>query len=159
MGKWLDLAARLEKEAGTCANSAISAHSSFAGQIGTNDTIGTSDLPAFISVGLHRLRSMPTPHFTNPAVWPGIVSDAVRIADEGWASKAIGLGWEPMHLFGLDPTGEAGSIDSSLVVYLDGWPIVDVDPDYITLRRANVSRPFRNRLRPWLTQYLWQLGN
>jgi len=158
MGKWLDLAARLEEEAEACANSANSANSSPLRPIGTNDTIGTGDLPAFISMGLHRLRSMRRPPLTNPAVWPGIVADALRIADEGWASRAIRLGWEPLHLFGFDPTGETGSIDLSLAAYLDGWPIVDLEPEYITLRRANVSRPFRNRPRPWLSQYLWELG-
>jgi len=157
MGKWLDLAASLEEQAEASANSANSANSSFAGPNGTNDTIGMDSLPAFVRMGLQRLRSMPGPRITKPAAWPEIVANAIRVADEGWAARAIGLGWEPLHLFGWEPSADPDTWDYSLSVVMEGWPIVDVTADFITLRRGNASRPFRNRPRPSLTRFLWDL--
>jgi len=157
MGRWLDLAARLEKEAEGCANSANNANGSFSECFGTNDTIGTAGVPTFIALGLHRLRSMPTPRVTNPAVWPEIVADASRLAQEGWAAKAIDLSWDALHLFGWEPGVDLEAWDYSLAVVMEGWLVVDVSADYITLRKGNVSRPFKNRPRPALTRYLWEL--
>jgi len=157
MGKWLDLAASLEEQAEASAISANSANSSFAGPNGTNDTIGMDSLPAFVRIGLHRLRSMPRPRITNPEAWPEIVADAISIADDGWAARAISLGWEPLHLFGWEPSADPDPWDYSLAVVMEGWPIVGVAADFITLRKGNVSRPFRNRPRPSLSQFLWDL--
>ena len=108
-------------------------------------------------LGLKRLCVMPTPLVRNKSVWPEIVADALRIAHEGSATQALDLGWDALHLFGWEPSAEPDTWASSLAVVMEGWPVVDVSADYITLRKGNVSRPFKNRPRPALTRYLWDL--
>jgi len=119
--------------------------------------IAAPPLPREVVDGLVKLRMMPPPRITKPDVWPEIVADAVRIADEGWAAQAIDLGWDPLDLFGWEPSANPDPWDYSLAVIMEGWPIVDVSADFITLRKGNVSRPFKNRPRPALTKFLWEM--
>jgi len=53
--------------------------------------------------GLACLRAMPAPRITRPNVWPEIVADAHRLADEGWGQKALALGWPALALWGCPP--------------------------------------------------------
>ena len=158
MGKWMDLAAQLEREAtegrlGNRDNSDISS------PIVPIVTIVHSSrcLPVNMAVGLDKLRTMRPPRITNAAVWPQIVADAVSLADGGWARQAIDLSWDPLHLFGWEPSTDPEIWNYSLAVATNGWPVVDVSTDCITLRKGNVSRPFKKRPRPALTRYLWEL--
>ena len=118
---------------------------------------GVTGLPPEITTGLDRLRSMRCPRITKPAVWPEIVADAVAIAQGGWAAQAIDMGWDALHLFGWEPSADPDTWDYSLAVIMEGWPIVDVGPEFITLQRGNATRPFRNRPRPALTRFLWEM--
>src|SRR6185312_4831415 len=89
--------------------------------------IAARPLPEDVAKGLVKLRLMPPPRITNPVVWPEIVADAVRIADEGWAAQALGLGWEPLHLFGVEPSTDPDTWDYSLAAMLAGQSIRAVD--------------------------------
>ena len=119
---------------------------------GTNGT----GLPVEIELGLKRLRMMSTPRITNPEIWPVIVGDTLRIATDH-AATALNQGWDVITLFGVDVRNNVASVDQSLAVYADGWPIVGMEAEYVTLRRSNVTRLYRNRSRPHLTKYLWNL--
>ena len=101
---------------------------------------------------------MPAPRITKPAAWPEIVADAVRIADEGWAGQAISLGWEPMHLFGVEPSSDPDTWDYSLAVTLAGRDIRVVDAERFYLRQDDVRSFFDRRPRPALSKFLWELG-
>jgi len=115
-------------------------------------------LPPLIAAGLDRLRTMRCPRIQRPELWAEIVRDGLRIATDGWASQALSLGWNALALWGVEPSAEPDTWDHSLAVSMEGWPIVDVTANFITLRRGNASRPFRNRARPSLSQFLWELG-
>jgi len=121
--------------------------------------IADTALPQEIVDGLVKLRMMPPPRITKTEVWPEIVADAVRIVEEGWATQAIDLDWHPLHLFGVEPSADPDTWDYSLAVIMEGWPIRTVGAEFITLRKGNACRPFKNRARPALTKYLWELGN
>lgn len=121
--------------------------------------IAATALPRELADGLFKLRMMPPPRITKTEVWPEIVADAVRIAEEGWATQAIDLGWHPLHLFGVESSNDPDTWDYSLAVIMEGWAIAAVGAEFITLRKGNACRPFKNRPRPALTKYLWELGN
>lgn len=106
-----------------------------------------------ISGGLERLRIMRRPRIKRPELWDEIKADALRIATDGWGSQAIALGWEPLHLFGYQPSDDPD--DCSLAVELAGRSIVAVDADRIYLRSGDVRSFFEKRERPLLTRYLW----
>lgn len=80
-------------------------------------------LPESIKAGLARLNSMPAPRTVKADSWAVVVRDALRIADEGWAGKALALGWTPLDLFGAvtDPDGDLCS--DGLAVWLAGRKI------------------------------------
>lgn len=120
-------------------------------------TLAAQPLSDDLTKGLARLQSMRPPRITNPAVWPEIVADAIRLANEGWAAQAIDLGWDAMHMFGVEPGADPDPWDYSLAVVMEGWPIVSVEADFITLHRGNATRPFKNRPRPALRKFLWEL--
>ena len=81
--------------------------------------------PALYS-SLARLAKMPPPpKLAHDSNWPQVVSDALRIAREGWAAVALSLGWNEGDLFGV---GARDSWDfEGLAVWLDGRPIVALD--------------------------------
>ena len=70
---------------------------------GTHET----ELPHGVTAGLRRLNVMRPPRLLKPDAWPVAVSDALRLARDGWAAKALALGWHELDLFGAvpDPRG------------------------------------------------------
>jgi len=121
--------------------------------------IAARPLPEDVAKGLVKRRLMLPPRITNPVVWPEIVADAVRIADEGWAAQALGLGWEPLHLFGVEPSTDPDTWDYSLAAMLAGQSIRAVDEQRFYLRDGEVRCFFEKRPRPALSKFLWELGN
>ncbi len=144
------------------ANSAISANSSeFGGSEapnGTNGTNGTA-LPADIRRGLVKLGSAPAPRLRCPEVWPGVVADALRLANEGWAERALALGWSAFDLFGAvaeidgDPNGDG------LAVWLAGRKLLMLDELCAVSCDANGSRYYFHRPRAPGAVLLWALGH
>lgn len=112
---------------------------------------GTPALPPEIVVGLNRLRGMHVPHITRPEVWPEIVADAQRLASEGWAVSALGLGWSPLELWGWSPEQEG------LAVWLAGRPLVLVD-DTMAIVRVGSLRSVFNRCPATGAKLLWEMG-
>lgn len=124
----------------------------------TRVTLKSNDVLDELWVGIDQLQSMRAPRITKREAWPEIVADAVRISEEGWASQAIGLGWELMHLFGVEPSSDPDTWEYSLAVILAGRSIRAVDADSFYLSDGGVRRFFAHRPRPALTKYLWELG-
>ena len=56
--------------------------------------------------GLLILGGWQTPRGCADGVWQEIVSDALRIAREGWAEHALALGWSMTDLFGIGPNDD-----------------------------------------------------
>jgi hypothetical protein len=110
-------------------------------------------LPDDIVRGLHRLPRLPAPRLAAPEVWPRIVADALWLQSEGWADKALALGWEPMHLWG------AHLHEPGLAVWLSGRRIVLLGERSCTVADSPEQRSVFN-LRPIAdgSVWLWEYG-
>lgn len=101
-------------------------------------------LPADLVAGLKSLRTDSGPIITRPEVWPEVVADAIRLAGEGWAVKALALGWQPIQLWGSPMPG--GSVDDEgLAVRLCGRRIVLLDEASAIMESAAATRAVFNR--------------
>ena len=83
-------------------------------------------LPDDLAAALRRLEMMPAPRkLQQPANWRGVVADAMVLARDQWAAKAMALGWTVGDLFGV---GERTDWEfQGLVVWLNGRRIVMLD--------------------------------
>jgi hypothetical protein len=106
---------------------------------------------------LRRLDLMAAPRVVGRGAWRPIVSDAMRIAREGWASSALALAWSEADLFGIGPQDDLEF--AGLAVWLRGRPIVVVDEARAIVadgdRRAAYNRRSLRGLKPVM---LWQFG-
>jgi hypothetical protein len=112
---------------------------------------------ADISAGVARLRRMDRPRITRPDMWRGIVADAERLLARGWVQKALAMGWEPLHLFGVNPGPDPDWHDCSLAAWLNGRSVAVVLDDAIIIRADSRRVSFNKRKRPALSRYLWDL--
>lgn len=85
-----------------------------------------SDLPIDLADGVERLNRTPSSRFRGDSNrWARVVDDAHRLALEGWAGKALALGWSPHDAFGI---GRRDANDfAGLAVWLDGRSVVVLD--------------------------------
>ncbi|MDQ0840217.1 hypothetical protein [Sphingomonas faeni] len=83
-------------------------------------------LPDDLATALRRLELMPPPRkLERPDNWRGVVIDALTLARERWAVKALALGWTAGDLFGV---GARTDWDfQGLAVWLDGRRIIMLD--------------------------------
>jgi hypothetical protein len=106
--------------------------------------------------GLEKLRTMRCPRIQRRELWAEIVRDGLQIGTN-WAAQAIGLGWDPLHLFGYEPSADPDQWNDSLAVMLDGRPIRAVDATAFYLQDGERRIVFNRRPRPSLSQFLWEL--
>lgn len=102
-----------------------------------------SHLPPDIAAGLERLQRTPTARFRgDTAAWTRAVDDAHALAVDGWAGKALALGWNVYDVFGI---GKRESLDfAGLAVWLEGREVVAMDADRAIVR-AHGSRAYFER--------------
>ncbi len=81
---------------------------------------------AAIEAGLIKLRGRRPPKLTRPNMWAGVVLDAVQIHSQGWAEKALGLGWSILDLYGI---GKDSHDFAGLAVWLEGRKMLMLDAD------------------------------
>lgn len=128
-------------------------------------TLEKFGLPDDLAAALRRLEMMPAPRkLQQSANWRGVVADAMVLARDRWAAKALALGWTPGDLFGI------GSRDDwdfqGLAVWLDGRRIVMLDSkhaiiagnpgDYRTaFLRGGMRRGIHPTIKPMM---LWDFG-
>jgi hypothetical protein len=72
---------------------------------------------ALIDRGLTILRRRPVPLGCSITQWTIIIGDALRLREDGWVTKALGLGWSVSDLFGAH--GLATWLDCRRVTLLD----------------------------------------
>ena len=116
------------------------------------------ELPAACADGLRRLRSMPRPRLVRPGSWPTVVSDALCLARDGWAAKALALGWEPLDLFGAVPDSAGDPYSDGLAVWLEGRPVLALTAEYAVADDGNGGRSYFNRMVRTGACLLWDLG-
>lgn len=133
MPSWREVAASLLNEDG--------------GSVPLDDTPQTqplrrySDLPTHLAEGLERLHRIPTARFLgDTAGWARVVDDAHALALDGWAGKALALGWSAHDVFGI---GKRDSLDfAGLAVWLEGRTIVVLNADRAMVRDRSVVACF-----------------
>ena len=122
-------------------------------------------LSSDLAASIRRLETLPPPRkLEHPQNWPGVVADALTIAREGWAAKAIALGWTAGDLFGI------GSRDDwdfqGLALWLNGRRILMLDDKHAIAvgntadyRSAFVRGGMRHGTHPTVTPVmLWEFG-
>ena len=155
MGKWMDLAAKLE---------AVS-------DVGDNrDNRDNSPpnvpnvpnvpllLPPDVASGLALFEAMPAPKLCNANAWPDVVQDALGLVQHGWVAKAIALGWSPLDLFGGQLSQSGDPHADGLAVWLQGRRVLALTSDHAVATDANGGRHFFNRPRAPGSTLLWALG-
>ncbi len=116
-------------------------------------------LPTEIIAGLRELRTCPAPSITHPEIWPDIVEDALALAIDGWARRALDTGWDVLDLFGVGVRDSSGF--EGLAVWLAGRVVGEISESKAhtvcgaTFYREAFGRPNSLRL-PHL--FLWQFG-
>jgi len=115
-------------------------------------------LPPDVVAGVHRLRTEPGPHISNPALWGGIVDDAVRLAADHWAMKAITLGWHPHELFGASPAAGGEPYLDGLAVWLRSRRLLLIDKR-CAIVVDGTERAVFSRFDPTGARYLWDLAD
>ncbi len=116
------------------------------------------ELPAGCVSGLRRLRSMPTPRLLRPDLWPLAVSDAIGLVRDGWAAKAMALGWTELDLFGAVPTRDGDPAGDGLAVWLDGRRVLALCCTYAVVDSGDGRRSYFNRRAAEGAVLLWDLG-
>lgn len=122
-------------------------------------------LPNDLAAALRRLETMPPPRkLERSANWQGVVTDAMKIARDRWAAKAMALGWTAGDLFGIGPRDDWDF--QGLAVWLDGRRIVMLDAERAIVagdsgnRRSTFERGgMRHGTHPTITPVmLWDFG-
>lgn len=153
MGKWRELAEQLEGHD----NSDDSANWSVHAPNVTNVT-NVNDLSPAIVTGLKRLGAMQAPRVRNTQAWRQAVSDALRLANEGWASRALALGWSALDLFGAVSDPKGCPHDDGLAAWLDGRKLSMLSATF-ALVEANGCKSYFSRHDRGGARLLWEFGN
>jgi len=112
-----------------------------------------------VTNGLNRLSKMAAPPLQRPEAWPLVVSDALGLARDGWAAKALALGWSPRDLFGAVPDPAGDPAGDSLAVRLSGRRVMALCGTYAVVEDVGGGRSYFTRREAEGAVLLWQLGN
>lgn len=155
MGKWLELAARLEGEGDTRDNRDNRDNSSADVPIVPN----VPAFPSHLGAGLKHLQTMAAPHVVRAERWPAVVADALQLVRAGWAVQALALGWSPLDLFGAvtDPAGDPEA--DGLAVRLGGRRVLALCASFATVADDGGGRAYLYRGSNQGARLLWALGD
>lgn len=125
---------------------------------GCEQKLSADSLPSALLRGLKKLQSSGAPDISQPNLWPQVVSDAVRLLEEGWVERALALGWSLLDLWGASPE-LGGNVDhEGLAVWLAGRRILLLDQSSCTVRTGpNRWSVFNRRPVPGAV-FLWEIG-
>ena len=115
-----------------------------------------TDLPDDVANGLRRLKVMRVPRLVRPDRWPGVVSDALSLARDGWAAKALALGWSELDLFGAVADPEGDPAGDGLAVWLSGRELLAMTAEYAVVGEHG-GRSYFNRRNCDGAVLLWEL--
>lgn len=148
MGKWMDLAARLQSGDNRDNRDNSSPNVPIVPNV-------PAVLPQSLQEGLLRLQSMGAPICVRTCAWPEVVRDALRLAADGWAQQALALGWSDIDLFGAATNDEEAD---GLAVWLRGRRLLAVTKDFASAEIAG-GRAYFNRANRQGGVLLWEIGN
>lgn len=98
------------------------------------------------------------PRDLNPARWPIAVTDAVKLGADGWAAKALALGWSDLDLFGAVPARDGDPDADGLAVKLVGRRMLALCASFATVDLGNGGRMYLHRGNNDGAVLLWRLG-
>lgn len=113
-------------------------------------------LPADVLRGLTWLANAPPPARVDHERWPQTVADARLVASDGWAAKAMGLGWSALDLFGASMNG--CQYGDGLAAWLRGRTLLALAETWAVARDEHGNRHYFNRPRGEGARLLWKLG-
>lgn len=154
MGKWLDLAAKLEADERDNRDDRDESP-----PIGPNVPNVPASLPPSITNGLNQLRKMAAPNLYRPERWPLVVSDALRLARDGWAAKALALGWSELDVFGAVPDRDGDSYADGLAVWLGGRKLLALCASFAVATDDDGGRSYFYRREAPSAVLMWALGS
>jgi hypothetical protein len=117
-----------------------------------------TSLPIGVVAGLNKLRVMSTPRIAEPAIWPSIVADALRLAWDAWAVQALALGWQPLELWGCAHLADCNPSSDGLAVWLQGRRVLLLDDKSCIVEASPTERAVFNRRLIHDAVFLWNLG-
>ena len=100
---------------------------------------------------------MAAPRLIRPEAWPVAVSDALGLAQAGWASKALALGWSAEDLFGAVTDRDGYADADGLAVWLCGRPVLAICETFASVGHE-MGRAYFNRSDRLGDTLLWEVG-
>lgn len=116
---------------------------------------GTS-LPDDLVAGVARLKRMRAPRLLTPDAWPIVVSDASYLAESGWATKALALGWSDLDVFGAVSNAGEDPYSDGLAAWLSGRKLLAICSTFAIVE-DNRGRGYFNRREQVGAKLLWEL--
>lgn len=89
-------------------------------------------------------------------VWSRVVADAQWLVNDGWAERALLLGWEPLHLFGIRPD-EDSDARPGIAVWLNGSRHIGLMDERSAITRVDDLRRCFNCRSTDGAVFLWDL--
>ena len=157
MGKWMDLAARLEAASDSGDNRDKRDNSPPNVSIVPIVPNVPQKLPQDIRAGLITLKSMAAPRLIRPEAWPVAVSDARGLAQAGWALKAMSLGWDVLDLYGAVTDRDGYADADGLAVWLAGRQVLAICETHASVSNGP-GWAFFNRCNRLGKTLLWEAG-
>ena len=154
MGKWMDLAAKLE--AGTDIWDNRDDRDNSRPNVPNVPNVPLL-LPPDVASGLALLDAMPAPKLLDASAWPVVVRDALRLVDQGWAATALALGWSSLDLFGAVGARDGDPDGNGLAVWLAGRDVLAICATFASVADGD-CRVFFNRRDRTGACLLWELG-
>jgi hypothetical protein len=150
LGKWLDLAAKLEAEDNRYDRDNRA-------DFVPNVPFVRGEQPVTVQAGLHKLKQMAAPSIVRAVEWREVVADALRVAQEGWAHSALGLGWSELDLFGVARGSDPSTEDHGLAVWLRGRRILALTAEAAIADDGPGARSYFMPGRPLQATLLWEI--
>jgi hypothetical protein len=145
-----------------------------AGTVGRADTWGEDEeeraavaefdggAPRGWAEGYARLSEMAPPLDVPLHRWRRFVDDVGRFLDDGWAQRAVALGWASLALFGVDRAKPFARIDHAGLLWLvNGGRVVALTRDSASIEPRGggaVQRFFRHAAEPGAIALAWELA-
>lgn len=105
-----------------------------------------------------QMERMPCPSRVDPHSWRQAVVDCRRLIEDGWAHKALNLGWAALDMFGAvtDPAGDPDA--DGLAVKLEGRRVLALCASFATVQDGENGRAYLYRRGSEGARLLWEVG-
>jgi len=106
--------------------------------------------------GVAILGQMKPPRDVRTERWPQVIADAQGLARDGWAAKALALGWSGLDLFGAVTNAAGDPYSDGLAVWLNGRKLLAISATSATVEDG-AGRAYYTRREQVGAKLLWEL--